>query len=424
MLEIDWKISKEWFPGRCINIDWLEVFCTESTKGFPHDANYFRNLGISVNERDYGTRQYKEMFVLLDQYDEPFVEIRRAPVSEGKGRVRGIFNPYNCHIKLANKYCYHPDAIGLFEGFLQQYGYTVERLYRFDLCMDFEKFDGGDDPNDFIKRYLKGRYAKINQCNLAAHGVDRWSTREWNSLSWGSPTSMVNTKLYNKTLELKQAKDKPYIKGAWLASDLIDNSVTMTRKDKYGKEYEPQIYRLEYSIKSSARGWFVYEDNNGNHEQQLVKSHALETYRTKQDQLDAFAFLTYHYFHFKIFEDGVRKDRCKDKILFDFNVGQVYKLDRVLTSRSQVNHLHQLVLHLKQYRDKQFDKEVRDACTLLITQLESDQVRDQLPDPYESTELDIIREALAIKINRHSELSIQEIVARLRPLFESAKDFW
>ena len=424
MLEIEWKISNEWCPGRCVNIDWLEVFCTESANGFPHNADFFRSLGIMVNERDYGTRQYKEMFTLLDQYDEPFVEIRRAPVSEGRGRLKGIFNPYNCHIKLANKYCYHPDAVGIFQRFLATYGYTVERLYRFDLCMDFEKFDSGDDPNDFIKRYLKGVYAKINQCNLAAHGVDRWSTREWNSLSWGSPSSMVNTKLYNKTLELKQSKDKPYIKGAWLAADLIDNSVTMTRKDKYGKEYEPQIYRLEFSIKSSARGWYVYEDNHGNHELQLVKAHDLDCYYTKQAQLNAFAFLTDHYFHFKIFEDGVRKDRCKDKFLFDFNIDHVYKLDRVLTSRTQVNHLNALVLALKHYRDRQLDKVLRDACTLLINHLESDQVRSQLPDPYESTELQIIREALGIKINQHSDKSIQEIIARLRPLCEVSRDFW
>ena len=40
---------------KCVNLDWLEVFCLE-----PADmpAQYFQNLGWQVNVREYGTPLY------------------------------------------------------------------------------------------------------------------------------------------------------------------------------------------------------------------------------------------------------------------------------------------------------------------------------------------------------------------------------
>ena len=63
---------------RCINLDWLEVFCLEPDPHQPLDANYYRAQGFFVEERDYGTRIYHEMFtVLID--GQPFIEVRRRP---------------------------------------------------------------------------------------------------------------------------------------------------------------------------------------------------------------------------------------------------------------------------------------------------------------------------------------------------------
>lgn len=66
---------------RCVNLDWVEVYCLESGKNFPHDANYFRECGYFVREREYGTRQYNQMFTILDENDLGFIEVRRDPVS-------------------------------------------------------------------------------------------------------------------------------------------------------------------------------------------------------------------------------------------------------------------------------------------------------------------------------------------------------
>ena len=66
---------------RCVNIDWLEVYVLEDNQRYPCNADYFRRHGYIVSEREYGTRQYKEMFTLQDHFGQGLIEIRRNPFS-------------------------------------------------------------------------------------------------------------------------------------------------------------------------------------------------------------------------------------------------------------------------------------------------------------------------------------------------------
>ena len=43
---------------KCINLDWLSVYCLEP-KGVVMNAAYFKALGWTVEEREYGTNQYR-----------------------------------------------------------------------------------------------------------------------------------------------------------------------------------------------------------------------------------------------------------------------------------------------------------------------------------------------------------------------------
>lgn len=410
--------------SRCINLDWLEVFCTEATQGFPHDARYFVSKGYQVRVRDYATRQYHQMFTILDRDGQAFCEIRRDPVSgDDAKRTLGIFNPYNCHIRLSNRYCYHPDAINVFSEFLMQHGYTVERLYRLDLCMDFEKFDDGTDPKKFLQRYMDGRFTKINQGNVSAHGTDRWESRDWNSLSWGAPTSMVSTKFYNKTIELKTVKDKPYIRGAWFSSGLVDSFQYITKQASDGTTYEPQIWRVEFSIRSSAKGWFIKEDNASNKTRTMKVPHALGSYATAGQRLQAFANLCHCYFHFKYYEEGVRKDRCRDKVLFDWGTcHEVYRLDRLLTEAKPDRSIEQLKLKLIHYRERHFDMNIRKACTLLIEQLDSEAVR-QLSPTYSNKEAMLLQMLLKRRLN-HPDESYSESVDVLEAMLTISNEIF
>lgn len=364
---------------RCINIDWLEVYALESVDLFPCNATYFRNHGYFVRERDYGTRVYAEMFTILDDHDQPLLEIRRAPYSE-KGMDGGFFPRESCHIRLANATCYRSDAITLLRDFMAKHNYTFKKIFRIDICLDFERFDKGDDPNVFMQRFIQGRYSKVNQANISAHGVDQWSGRFWNSLSWGNPKSMVSTKLYCKTLELLQVKDKPYIRYAWFDAGLIDDPVHLTKRRSDGTIDKPAIWRVEFSLKSSAQR-IIRLEKNGNADEQIILPHTLSCYDSELKLLTAFASLAQHYFHFKKFEPDKRKDRCEDKVLFEFSgVDTFYKIDRNATHQCKNKPLDRLVTQLRRFYEEHPQPEVYRAVNTLIELIDYFMLRN-MSDP-------------------------------------------
>ena len=396
--------------NRCINLDWLEVHCLEPPSQ-PRNAEFFRQLGFVVREREYGTRVYKEMFTLDDSKGIPFLEVRRNPASQGIG---GIHLAEECHLRLTNRACYLDDAAHIMADFIETYGYTFNRISRVDICLDFEYFDTGDDPQTFLRRYMKQRYAKINQGNIHAHGSESWSSLNWNSVSWGAPSSDIGTKFYNKTLELYNPHDgsysKPYIRWAWHKCGLVDNPTLMT-KERNGQSYTPQIWRVEFSIRSSVKKWFVIELNGKQKDYQSIRN-TLDQYDSREKLLTLFASLTQHYFHFKyllktysFYKEGhtsgkaIRKDRCPDKQLFRWNGQQfVYKVGRDDTKigrgEKQVHPLNSLIQKLKYYQSTHFAPDIHRACQVLIEAMESESIRSDMAHPWSREELLALQLAL------------------------------
>lgn len=394
---------------RCVNLDWLEVYCIEPADGSVRDADYFREAGWRVVERPYGTRQYQQMFTLVDDYSNSVYEIRRAPfVSSTKAM---FIDPNGCHIRLSNRSCYSEFAIDNLRTFLAKHGYYCKRIYRLDVCLDFIKFDSGDDPQDFIRRYLKGIYTKINQASLSAHGRDEWHGRSWNSLAWGQLKSDVQTKIYCKTLELAQVKDKPYIRQAWRAAGLIDDEITMLAHKADGTPYKADIWRVEFSIKSSGRKVFVMRQGGQENGRRILMPHTLDCYDTRAKLLAVFAALAEHYFHFKIYKANVRKDRCKDKILFRFSPkDSFYQLETIATATPPTKSEDRLLAKLLEFQATTIDPELFKAAGAIIAYLEEIKQRRQLNDFYCRAELQALQLAISLAVkNKTSMLTAQDI---------------
>lgn len=391
---------------RCVNLDWLEVHCFEPISQ-PHDADYFRKLGFWVQEREYGTRVYAQMFTLMDQQGMPCIEVRRDPKSKG---AIGIHQDNECHIRLVNRYCYFDNAADIMQEFLARYNYTFNRISRIDICLDFEFFDSKDNPNSFLQRYVKGRYSKINQSNIHSHGADRWDGREWNSISWGSPTSDIGTKMYNKTMELYNPKDntygKPYIRYAWYQCGLIDDFTTCHKISTDGTAYVPQIWRVEFSIRSSVRKWFKIEVNGNEKKYQSIHN-TLDMYNSREKLLTMFAALSSHYFHFKYYEPNVLKYQCKDKMLFNFGGQQAtYKVEKagsLLGDGKQVIAQNKLLQMLIDYRESHTERSVKEAATILINLIEEENISSDLANPYSKYDLYAMQKALRAKMEGASE---------------------
>lgn len=375
---------------RCVNLDWLEIHAREPV-GQPHTADYFRNLGCEVQEREYGTRVYREMFVIYGSDGLPAIEVRRNPASSG---LNGIHDAEETHIRLVNRMCYYDDCAEMFEKWLENHHYTDVRISRVDICLDFVRFDFGDEPSKFVRRYLKHKYAKINQGNINAHGKDSWEGQEWNSLKWGSPMSCVSTKMYNKTMELKDTKSglfgKPYIRQAWMMCGFIDNMQSVTLQGE-----EVQVWRVEFSLKSAAKGWCPIElDGKPNHKYSLRNT--LDMYKGRDRLLTIFASLSKHYFRFKKYKSGVRKDRCEDKKLFDFtSIQTTYKLD--VTERicgdgnKDLTRFNRLLQLLVAYDMSKFSGKEKDAAEILINALKEDKMFADLARPSSQTDRAIMR---------------------------------
>lgn len=394
---------------RCINIDWLEVYCLEDSIGYPHNADYFRRCGLHVVQRDYGTPIYHEMFTIFGNDNQPLLEVRRNPKSQIGLQEHGVLDPNACHVRLCNRTCYFNEPAKLLQQFLETYGLHYQRISRIDICLDFVKFDFGDDPAEFMRRYMAGRYSKINQANISAHGTDQWHGRIWNSVSWGNPKSMVSTKFYNKKLELTQVHDKPYIRQAWRAAGLVDDELTLTKFDADGNPTQPDIWRVEFSIKSGTRNWFRIEDQHRGGKPLSVK-HNLQMYSTREDYLNVFLSLADHYFHFKKFEPDKRKDRCADKLTFNTKKHRVfYKLENVATKDEPAKRLHNLYAKIVEYRDSHPMPQIYNACNVILADLELSMRTTSLVKPWPLDEVAIIRNVIARRIHSHDKPLNQDI---------------
>ena len=295
---------------RCINIDWLEVFCLEPET---HDADYFRAVGYDVDSRVYGTPLYAEMFTIY-QESWPFIEIRRNPHNPKCAKEGGILPHNACHIRLHNRTCYFPNCVNVLRTFLVAHGYQFMSISRVDICCDFNVFDNQMKPQNFVQKWFKAEISKLYQGRFSAHGNDKWSEREVNSVKWGRPTSAITTKLYNKTMELREVGDKFYIRDAWHTAGLDEKS---------------DVWRVEFSINSQAKVLRLRKPKNEEiaeqtrEQEQEIRFRTLHMFDTPERLISTFAALASHYFHFKYVEKTARgklreKRDCTSVPLFNF----------------------------------------------------------------------------------------------------------
>lgn len=357
-------MDKSVINDRCINLDWLEIHVLEPSE---LNADYFIKSNYYVKSRNFGTPQYKEMFTLYEDEDGrlPLYEIRRNPYSLRTNG--GIFDARSCHIRLANRTCYSQDPIADLREFLCNHNYELIGISRIDIAMDILTLDDGTDPGEFLHDYVLEKYYKLHLSkieprgseviggNFCAHGTDHQFSRQYNSMKWGAPTSNISVKLYNKTLEMQQVKDKYYIRDAWKAAgliteedaksqakirdihyqlNLIEKNIKKVSFEKqqelrasriaYNQELQKlksgltQVWRVEFSLSSAVKGMIQGDPLDVSRNGHTKMYHfTLSSIETRDRLLFTFLNLCSTYFRFKIpttTREGKkqRKDRCPD----------------------------------------------------------------------------------------------------------------
>lgn len=407
---------------KCINVDWLSVYCLE-TKGCVMNAAYYKKLGWSVEEREYGTPQYREKFTLMNGR-HPFLEIERNPYSLKQNG--GIFEPESCHIRLANRTLYQPNPVQQLTNFIIKYGYEYKGISRVDVCCDLTIFDNGMKPQDLANKYIKDKIWKVHQSHIApntddgddtwripihlgAHGKETKTGRTWNSLKWGSPKSALSTKLYNKTLELETNTGKFYIKDAWVKAGLCDlQKVRYEYRNPKTKEIEIRskqisvvpgtainqeipieeakkidVWRVEFSMNSEGRKWIDLGDN-----------HIVDLSLNAFDNLDSLAatFFTcsewlFCFIYAKWITKGAtrwkeRTNRCKKLQLFNTKFLHSHYKPQRQTEMEDPSRTEKIMMYrlIQKSKDKNLSEAYREACHQVALNLSKEHGEWWLPD--------------------------------------------
>jgi hypothetical protein len=294
-----------------------------------------------------------------------------------------------------------------------------QRISRVDVCCDFERFDSGDYPQKFLRRYLQNKFAKLNQGRIHSHGEDTWDDRRWDSISWGSEKSCITTKLYNKSRQLREVKDKPYIKQAWMECGLIDNFYDCTKILKDGSIHKPDIWRVEFSVRSEVKNWFVIEAD-GNAKKKRSVPNTLRMWAGREQLIVMFASLARHYFHFKIYKEGVRKDLLQDKELFRFEPNEeTYKVERLSSPQDVHKDLDRLIAKLNNFAMTYPGSEINAAVSTIIAKIEQIQLSRFAENPYSKKELIALQQTLAYRL-QHKGVDPASVLHSILALLDDA----
>lgn len=218
----------------CISVDWLQTYCLGNliTEGEYTGKNY----KFSIQLQDYETPQFKRVYKVMCRNLE-YATIQQFP------RTR-VINAKATLVKLSNRVLYSQKYI----EFLYDLQETLHLLYkgitRIDICYDCNKYFNGRSVPRFLKCYLEKDMGEIGSIyrrgsdKFTAHGSkSKTSVSKITSMRFGSDKSRIGAYVYDKTLELEEVKDKPWIRKMWEENGLVSTETE-------------HVWRSEISIKS------------------------------------------------------------------------------------------------------------------------------------------------------------------------------
>lgn len=203
-----------------IGIDWLQLF-GELVVDFKEGQH-----GIFTAKKEvYQTRHFKELYTIFLGTDE-VAQLQAIPHSK-------IIDTGNSILKINNKYLYQKDLTIFTNNLMKCLNFTFVSVSRLDLCIDFEVFGNGYKVINFMEDFTRARIIKHGKNKFKLHGQQS-EILEYDYLRFGSPTSTISTYIYNKSKELREVKNKPWIVDTWRKNGMLNNL---------------DVYRLEFSIK-------------------------------------------------------------------------------------------------------------------------------------------------------------------------------
>lgn len=245
------------------SLDWLQVFC----HGEEISSGEYKNVNYTFNVKDSGreTIQFKKLLYIFAA-NIKVAEIQQLP------RTR-VINQKATIVKLDNRILYSQQYYEILSAILSTFRLHYKGITRIDVCLDCTELAQGLDVQKFLKRTIKldesdlgfvynnGRNHSTYHCTRNSEGCSRI-----NSVKWGSPKSDVTCYCYDKTLELIEQKDKPWIRAMWEKNglDFAYNDAElyamsdkqkqrMIKRNGLADYIKKPVWRFEISIKGQGK---------------------------------------------------------------------------------------------------------------------------------------------------------------------------
>lgn len=267
-----------------VSLDWLEVYGISDLQSplYTHDV-YYADDEFKAKRREYGTRVYARVFDVTISGDD-FMTICIQPLS--RRSAGGIMDDAMCHVKLANYWLYCDNWYDIFTHALRLFRIKPKRLSRIDIACDWQHGECGLYAADLLKGLVKRKYLKIHQPSWRANGTDA-AQLSWHSLAFGSKSSPVFTRFYNKSLEL-QTTGKDYIADTWRLA---------------GLNMKRDVYRTEFQLSDTGRD--AVDPDTGE-----VFDITLDMVKDRGDVASLFFHYAQHYFDIRKAGTATRRTNC------------------------------------------------------------------------------------------------------------------
>lgn len=248
----------------CISVDWLQVYCT-CNRWIEREELAGVGRTYSMKKEEIVTKLWKEVYTISWQKRE-IATVCRKPRSPQ-------LNENGVTLKLANRVLYSMQYVDILYELMDILGLSYVGVTRLDMCYDCNYLHDYKRVDEFLMQFLshapycaghiirtgsRSLIVNAKRCNTGATSIS--------AMRWGSPKSDIGAYCYNKSLELLEVKDKPWIRDTWEKNGLVNawnkeqwDSLTEKQRNRIIGAGETEqfistpVWRFEISIKGHAK---------------------------------------------------------------------------------------------------------------------------------------------------------------------------
>lgn len=226
----------------CISVDWLQVCCYSNNLAFLLNNDYYNkvdSLPYWLELQPLETRNFARFIRVHTKVGNDWrycADVLAVPRST-------MLNSNIVLVKIHNRFLYSQNYIKLLYNICATFKLSIKGLTRLDLCYDCNSFHNGLKPHKFIKEFVTAEFDspryiyKVGAKQFRVYGGKSFSSAtKFSGIEFGSGKSSKRCYIYDKTRELEEVKDKPWIRQYWQENGLISDA-------------KMHVYRAEISIK-------------------------------------------------------------------------------------------------------------------------------------------------------------------------------